>query len=114
MAPMLKRVGIRFDENGWMLAVLALGVAVMLAIALLPSVAVGRGDRDCPEFPDQRAAQIFYLKHGGPRYDPDRLDADHDGIACEDDPCPCYYKTHLPKRAALASLAADERSIAVG
>jgi hypothetical protein len=28
--------------------------------------------------------------------DPDRLDADHDGIACEDNPAPYYFKDHLP------------------
>lgn len=71
-----------------------------VGIAALPGPAAARGDKDCPEFPTQRAAQIFFLKHGGPRYDPDRLDADHDGIACEDNPCPCYYKKHLPHRPA--------------
>ncbi|HTR74956.1 MAG TPA: excalibur calcium-binding domain-containing protein [Solirubrobacterales bacterium] len=69
--------------------------AVIGALAL-PSVASGRGDKDCSDFPSQRAAQIFFLKHGGPRYDPDRLDADHDGIACEDNPAPYYFGKHLP------------------
>ncbi|MBS1845887.1 MAG: excalibur calcium-binding domain-containing protein [Actinobacteria bacterium] len=27
---------------------------------------------------------------------PDRLDADHDGIACEDNPAPYYYGKRLP------------------
>jgi hypothetical protein len=31
-------------------------------------------------------AQKFYKKQGGPKRDPHRLDADHDGIACEDNP----------------------------
>ncbi|MBS1895189.1 MAG: excalibur calcium-binding domain-containing protein [Actinobacteria bacterium] len=51
---------------------------------------------DCADFSSQRSAQIFFLKHGGPRYDPDRLDADHDGIACEDNPAPYYYGKRLP------------------
>jgi hypothetical protein len=45
-----------------------------------PAVA---GDRDCSDFNTWRAAQRFYKQHGGPNRDPHRLDADHDGIACE-------------------------------
>jgi hypothetical protein len=41
-------------------------------------------DKDCSDFPTQKAAQKYFKKHGGPRHDPSRLDADHDGIACED------------------------------
>ncbi len=68
-----------------------------LAIAALPSAAPAN-DRDCADFPSQRAAQLFFLRHGGPRYDPHRLDGDDDGVACEDNPCPCYVKKHLPRR----------------
>jgi micrococcal nuclease len=47
-------------------------------------------DRDCDEFSDQAAAQTFFVEHGGSASNKfDDLDADHDGIACEDDPCPC-------------------------
>lgn len=82
-------------------AVLAAAVAsAVVVIALLPSGASAR-DRDCRDFSTQRAAQFFFLKQGGPQYDPDRLDADNDGIACEDNPCPCYYKKHLPPRTRL-------------
>jgi hypothetical protein len=71
----------------------------VLAAASMPSPASARrGDRDCAYFSTQRAAQIFYLRHGGPRYDPDRLDGDNDGVACEDNPCPCYFRKHLPRR----------------
>jgi hypothetical protein len=69
---------------------------VILALAALPSAA-SASDKDCADFPTQRAAQIFYIKHGGPRYDPHRLDGDDDGVACEDNRCPCYYRQHLPK-----------------
>jgi hypothetical protein len=73
---------------------------VVLLFAALPSSAIA-GDKDCADFASQRAAQIFFLKHGGPRHDPDRLDADNDGVACEDNPCPCYRKKHLPHRPAV-------------
>lgn len=73
----------------------AVALAALL-IALLPAAASARRDKDCADFSSQKAAQIFYLKHGGPRYDPDRLDADHDGIACEDNPAPYYFGKHLP------------------
>ncbi|MGN6253672.1 MAG: excalibur calcium-binding domain-containing protein [Solirubrobacterales bacterium] len=84
---------------------LAIALAV-LAIAALPGQAAA-GDKDCSDFATQRAAQISFLKHGGPRHDPDRLDADHDGIACEDNPCPCYRKRHLPRRAKREALSVE-------
>lgn len=48
-----------------------------------PSLA---GDRDCADFSTQAEAQRYFEAKGGPRSDPDRLDADHDGAACEDLP----------------------------
>jgi len=79
------------------LTTLRLAVALAtLAIAVLPTSAVA-SDKDCADFATQRAAQIFFIKHGGPQRDPHRLDGDDDGVACEDNPCPCYYKKHLPK-----------------
>ena len=59
----------------------ALAAIVVLAFAAAP---VSAADKDCSDFNTWRQAQNFYKKHGGPRYDPHRLDADHDGIACED------------------------------
>jgi nitrous oxidase accessory protein NosD len=53
-------------------------------------------DRDCADFPNQRAAQIFFLEQGGPQRDPHHLDGNRDGIACEGNPCPCYHGTGLP------------------
>lgn len=55
-------------------------VAVALAVPAAPATAA---DKDCSDFRSWRAAQNFYKKKGGPRYDPHRLDADRDGIACE-------------------------------
>jgi hypothetical protein len=76
-----------------LLATLAVAV-VGMAIVALPTASAG--DKNCPDFATQKRAQFFFLKHGGPHSDPDRLDADSDGVACEDNPCPCYRKKHLP------------------
>ncbi len=89
---------------------LAIALTV-LAIASLPGQAVA-GDKDCADFATQRAAQIFFLKHGGPRHDPDRLDGDNDGVACEDNPCPCYRGRHLPGRAKREALSVDRSRLA--
>jgi hypothetical protein len=84
----------------------AVATFAALVFAALPSSAIA-ADKDCKDFQTQRAAQIFFLKHGGPRQDPDRLDGDNDGVACEDNPCPCYRKKHLPRLA--VNLTADRR-----
>ena len=74
----------------------AAGAALIALVIVLPTTASAkRGDMDCANFSSQKSAQIFFLKHGGPRYDPDRLDADHDGIACEDNPAPYFYGKRL-------------------
>ena len=72
-----------------LLSALAAIVAIPTALALLsgPSTAA---DRDCSDFSTQAEAQRYFVSHGGgPTNDFDRLDADHDGIACESLPCPC-------------------------
>jgi hypothetical protein len=77
--------------------VAAAGAALIALVVLMPTAASAkRRDMDCDNFSSQKSAQIYFLKHGGPRYDPDRLDADHDGIACEDNPAPYYFGKHLP------------------
>jgi hypothetical protein len=53
------------------------------AALLVPAAHATAGDKDCADFSSWRAAQKFYKRHGGPARDPHRLDADHDGIACE-------------------------------
>jgi Spy/CpxP family protein refolding chaperone len=63
------------------LAFAAVAAMVSLAFAAAPASAA---DKDCADFKTWQQAQKFYKKHGGPKYDPHRLDADHDGIACED------------------------------
>jgi hypothetical protein len=66
-------------------SVLAL-LAALLGMSVLPSTAAAR-DYDCADFANQAEAQEFLLPG-----DPYRLDADNDGIACEDLPCPCSYE----------------------
>jgi micrococcal nuclease len=57
---------------------LALGLT--LAAAGCGSVANAQADRDCSDFPNQRTAQQWYDTHPG---DPDQLDGDHNGTACD-------------------------------
>jgi hypothetical protein len=58
----------------------ALAAVIALAFTAVPASAA---DRDCSDFNTWRQAQNFFKKHGGPKYDPHRLDGDDDGIACE-------------------------------
>ena len=54
-----------------------------IAIGALAQPASAFRDRDCSDFRSHAQAQRFFEKHN-PRLDPHRLDADNDGIACED------------------------------
>lgn len=56
-----------------------------LALAVSAAPAAAKVDKDCADFPTQKAAQKWF-KHHHPRQDPSGLDADHDGVACEDNP----------------------------
>lgn len=90
----------------------SLGIAVLLAVCLgfaSPANAMSErqkqdpesgltlrmADRDCADFPTQRAAQIFFLNNN-PQSDPHRLDADGDMVVCESLPCPCFYGSQPP------------------
>ncbi len=73
-----------------------LSLLAAMLVALGPSASASLADRDCADFATQKAAQIFFLSNGGPASDPHRLDYDSDGIACESNPCTCYYKKTLP------------------
>lgn len=64
---------------------LVLAVAALIAVAATAPAAAFQ-DKDCADFKTHKQAQHYYKKHGGPKYDPSRLDADHDGKACEDLP----------------------------
>lgn len=55
-------------------------------------------DRDCNSFSSSLAAQQFFINAGGPRSDPNDLDRDGDGYACE-------WGTELRQRAAATEAA---------
>jgi hypothetical protein len=87
------------------------GASIAASLLLLPTSA-SAADKDCANFRNQRAAQLFFLRHGGPKSDPDRLDGDNDGVACEDNPCPCYRGKHLPYSLTFTLAAADNERLA--
>jgi Excalibur calcium-binding domain len=67
--------------------VLGAAVAVFLIGLTAPGAsAAQRRDYDCADFANQAEAEEYLLPG-----DPYNLDADSDGIACEDLPCPCSY-----------------------
>ncbi len=70
---------------GAALAALALGGGMGAEAA----VAAPADDRNCSDFSSQKAAQEYFLQRGGPNEDPDSLDSDGNGVACESLPCPC-------------------------
>jgi hypothetical protein len=70
-----------------------LGVALVLVTVIVvgfaaqtPDASAHRRDYDCADFANQAEAEEYLLPG-----DPYNLDADSDGIACEDLPCPCSY-----------------------
>jgi Excalibur calcium-binding domain len=91
---------------------LACFAALVVASVLLMPATASAADKDCANFSSQRAAQFFFLRHGGPQEDPDRLDGDNDGVACEDNPCPCYRRKHLPYSLTFSLTAADNETLA--
>lgn len=67
------------------LGLLASVCALALCLAAVPSASAARHrDYDCADFATQAEAEEYLLPG-----DPYNLDADNDGIACEDLPCPC-------------------------
>jgi hypothetical protein len=68
----------------------ALSLAMLTSLLLVPgSSAAWAAGVNCSDFSTQAEAQRFFVNHGGPHSDPEGLDADGDGIACESLPCPC-------------------------
>jgi hypothetical protein len=70
----------------WLGIPLALGVGALLCLVAVsaPTAAAQHRDYDCADFATQAEAEEYLLPG-----DPYNLDADGDGIACEDLPCPC-------------------------
>src|ERR1700761_9839698 len=60
------------------------GIVLWLCAIAAPSASAHRRDYDCSDFANQAEAEEYLLPG-----DPYNLDADGDGIACEDLPCPC-------------------------
>ncbi len=59
----------------------AAGVLITAALSFGFSGTAQAADRDCPDFTSQAEAQAAYDAVPG---DPERLDGDNDGVACED------------------------------
>ena len=71
----------------WLGVVLAFVTVIAVGFAAqAPSASAHRRDYDCADFANQAEAEEYLLSG-----DPYNLDADSDGIACEDLPCPCSY-----------------------
>jgi hypothetical protein len=70
-----------------------LAATALAAVATLPLAGVASAeptDRDCRDFASQAAAQSALNSKSG---DPERLDANHDGVACDE-----FFKTQPPGR----------------
>lgn len=63
---------------------LGLALLAIAMVAAMQSPESASADYDCGDFSTQAEAQEYLLPG-----DPDGLDADSDGIACESNPCPC-------------------------
>ena len=85
-----------------LLASLVLALVAQAGLSAQPAIAaddtadvatvshtVQQRDANCTDFGSQAAAQQYFLNNGGPDNDPDGLDSDGDGVACESNPCPC-------------------------
>jgi hypothetical protein len=71
----------------WLGTLLVAVAAIALCIVAAPTASAARHrDYDCADFATQAEAEEYLLPG-----DPYNLDADGDGIACEDLPCPCSY-----------------------
>ena len=83
----------------------AAGVLVTAVLTFgITGTANAATDRDCPDFASQAAAQAAFDAVSG---DPERLDADDDGIACEDQAYASTGGTQVTARPAGAVAAGD-------
>lgn len=96
----MRGVSVRAVLTGLVAAALTLGLATIpgTASATLPATphatqGIHRvsDDYNCSDFATQAQAQHLYNKYAPG--DPDGLDSDDDGIACETLPCPCSFGT---------------------
>jgi Excalibur calcium-binding domain len=94
------------------LIILAAVAALALVIAA-PGASAHNDPKDCSDFPTQKAAQKWF-RHHHPRADPAGLDADHDGIACEDNARVLMLQAAPPNVVGLKLPVASERLRAAG
>ena len=89
----------------------ALLFAVLLAAAPAAQAQTTE-QRSCDQYLTQETAQWFFWSVGGPEEDPYNFDADRDGIACEDLPCPCTFTPAepAPQTVAQAPIVSPARS----
>lgn len=94
----------------------AVGLVLAAAVMAPPSAAQASGgpvarasDLDCSDFSSQGEAQDYFLRIGGPGSDPDRLDADGDGSACDSLACPCGSSRERAERRQAARRRAARR-----
>lgn len=91
--------GYRGPRMGRLSASLVLAALVVLLLSTSSasaSVSATAAAVNCSDFSTQAAAQAYFISRGGPALDPEGLDRDRDGIACESLPCPCNYSTTPP------------------
>jgi hypothetical protein len=79
---------LRISGRALSLSVLVCLSFVLATLFVFSSHAAGPriDDQNCSDFPNQAVAQAHLRADPS---DPDKLDTDHDGIACESLPCPC-------------------------
>jgi hypothetical protein len=91
----------------------ALIAVAALTLVPLAGTAAAQPDRDCPDFPSRAAAQTAFDWRVG---DPERLDADNDGLACEDfaypAPTPVSATPHQVREVPRGSVDAGDGSTA--
>jgi hypothetical protein len=91
----------RFSPRVVLLGAVALCASTVVVITGLQSAmaapSASAADRDCSDFDNQRQAQDHFVDLGGPRRDPDRLEADGNGVACESRACPCSRARARPR-----------------
>lgn len=86
----------RTQAVGAMAAVALVATFVVLSSAPSFAASANAAAVNCSDFSTQASAQSYFISRGGPASDPEGLDADSDGIACESNPCPCNYSTTPP------------------
>ena len=89
------------------IVLLAAGAALAV---VAPPAALAQEHLNCEDFATHEEAQAFFEAEGGPASDPHGLDADGDGLACEDLPSGAVI---APGDGELAATGADPWALAL-